>query len=298
MKKLLIPTAIGLLALGAIAWAQVVQFPPQQGVTIAACGYNSTPSTLASGGLGVIQCSPTGQLTTIGVEQPDVTGTFTNATQTTSVTSTSQDGYGTLMITIAGTYGTASATFELSDDSGTTWFPLSAARSDGSGNDLGYASLTNTSRAWIIPVAAMDLVRVRSTAVTSGTVNVRMSSTSVQTSPIPPVVLPITGNAVGTTGAVVGTLAASAARLTYICGFNVQAIGGTATVGPITVAGLTGSSQIYQTDVNSATVGKTVASANFNPCIPSSAINTAVTITTTANGTATAVNVNSWGYQQ
>lgn len=109
---------------------------------------------------------------------------------------------------------------------------------------------------------------------------------------------PLTGNATGTTSAVVGTLANAAGKTTYICGFNVQAIGGTATVGPITIAGLTGSSQVYQTDVNSATVGKTVASATFQPCIPASAANTAITITTTANGTASAVDVNSWGYRQ
>ena len=108
----------------------------------------------------------------------------------------------------------------------------------------------------------------------------------------------ITGNAAGSTAAVVGTLDAATGKTTFICGFNVQSIGGTATVGPITVAGLIGSSQVYQTDVNSATVGKTVAAANFNPCIPASATNTAITITTRANGTATAVDVNSWGYQQ
>ena len=113
-----------------------------------------------------------------------------------------------------------------------------------------------------------------------------------------PVGVGITGNAAGTTGAVVGTLAAAAGKTTFICGFNVQAIGGTATVGPITVAGLIGSSQVYQTDVNSATVGKTVAAQTFSPCIQASAQNTAITITTTANGTATAVDVNSWGFQQ
>lgn len=234
----------------------------------------------------------------VGLEQADSTGTFTNATQATSVTSTSQDGFGTALITITGTYGTATAVFELSDDSGTTWFPMAAARTDGSGSDLGYTSLTNISRAWVIPVAGMDLIRVRSTAVASGTVAVRISSTSVQTSPIPPVNTPISGNATGSTGAVVGTLAAAAGKLTYICGFNVQAIGGTATSGPVTIAGLVGASQVYQTDVNSATQGKAIASASFTPCIPSSAVNTAVTVTTTANGTATAVNVNSWGYQQ
>ena len=232
----------------------------------------------------------------VGLEQPDVTGTFTNATQTTSITSTSQDGFGTALITITGAYGTASAVFELSDDNGTTWFPMAAARSDGSGSDLGYTSLTNVSRAWIIPVAGMDLIRVRSTAVASGTVNVRISSTSVQTSPIPPITAQISGNASGTTGAVVGTLAASAARLTYICGFNVSAIGGTAAVGPIVIAGLIGGSQTYQG--SSSAAGGIVASATFTPCIQSSAINTAITITTTADGTATAVNVNSYGYQQ
>lgn len=107
----------------------------------------------------------------------------------------------------------------------------------------------------------------------------------------------ITGNAAGTTAAVVGTLASATGKFTYICGFNVQSIGGTATVGPVTIAGLVGSSQVYQTDVNSATVGKTVASGNFAPCIPASASATAITVTTTANGTATAVDVNAWGFQ-
>jgi hypothetical protein len=107
----------------------------------------------------------------------------------------------------------------------------------------------------------------------------------------------ITGNAAGSTSAVVGTLAAAASKTTFICGFNVQALGGTASVGPITIAGLVGSSQVYQTVLNSATLGQQVASATFSPCIPASAANTAITITTTADATATAVDVNSWGYQ-
>src|SRR5262245_31359217 len=59
--------------------------------------------------------------------------------------------------------------------------------------------------------------------------------------------IPITGNATGTTGAVTGTLAAGGAnKITYICGFNVSAIGGTAAVGPITIANLVTSSMVYQ----------------------------------------------------
>lgn len=105
---------------------------------------------------------------------------------------------------------------------------------------------------------------------------------------------PITGNGTGSTGAVVGTLAADANRVTYICGFNVSAIGGTAAVGPVTLAGIVGSSMVFQ--LSSAAAGVNF-SMTFVPPIPGSAKNTAITVTTTADGTATAVDVNSWGYQ-
>ena len=118
-----------------------------------------------------------------------------------------------------------------------------------------------------------------------------------QTSGVPTGAI-ITGNAAGSTGAVVGTLAAVANKTTYICGFNVSAIGGAATVGPITIAGLVGSSQVYQAPVNGTAPAPTVAAFTFYPCIPASAPNTAITVTTTANGTASAVDVNSWGFQQ
>ena len=105
----------------------------------------------------------------------------------------------------------------------------------------------------------------------------------------------ITGNATGTTGAVVGTLAAAVGKTTYICGFSVDAIGGTAAVGPITIAGLLGSSMIFQLTSSATGVSRYVP---FTPCVPGSATNTAITITTTADGTASAVDVNAWGYQQ
>lgn len=105
----------------------------------------------------------------------------------------------------------------------------------------------------------------------------------------------ITGNATGTTGAVVGTLAAASGKTTYICGFDVTAIGGTATVSPITIAGLVGGSAVYYL---TSSVAGSVLSRTYTPCIPGSAVNTAITITTTADGTASAVTVNSWGYQQ
>lgn len=106
---------------------------------------------------------------------------------------------------------------------------------------------------------------------------------------------PITGNAAGTTGAVVGTLSGAASKTTYICGFSVSGVGGTAAIGPVTVAGLVGSSMVFQLNSAAAAVNFT---QTFSPCIPASAANTSITTTTTADGTATAVDVNSWGYRQ
>ena len=113
-----------------------------------------------------------------------------------------------------------------------------------------------------------------------------------QTSQYPAGATPITGNATGTTGAVVGTLTAGS-KTAYMCTFDVSAIGGTAAVGPITVAGLTGSSMVFQ--LASSTSGVTLSRSYF-PCIPASASSTNITVTTTADGTATAVSVNSSGF--
>ena len=106
---------------------------------------------------------------------------------------------------------------------------------------------------------------------------------------------PITGNSTGTTGAVVGTLAAATGKTTYICGLNVSATGGTAAIGPITVANTVTGSLVFE--MNSTVAGNNL-SENFSPCIPASAADTAITTTTTSDGTASAVAVNSWGFQQ
>ena len=108
----------------------------------------------------------------------------------------------------------------------------------------------------------------------------------------------VTGNASAAgTSSVQGVLAGAASKTTYICGFNVTALGTGLSPGPVTIAGLVGSSQVYQMGVLSTGV---VGSLNqtFTPCIPASAVNTSITVTTTADASATAVSVNSWGYQQ
>ncbi|XUM21057.1 hypothetical protein ACRAVF_27225 [Bradyrhizobium oligotrophicum S58] len=133
-------------------------------------------------------------------------------------------------------------------------------------------------------------------AVPCNAANVVPSAVSISPYPTNPVTgvaaTPITGNATGTTGAVVGTLAAAAGKTTYICGLHVDATG-TGAIGPITIANLVGSNMVMQATAG----GVNGASQVFTPCIPANAANTAITITTTANASATAVDVNSWGFQ-
>lgn len=120
---------------------------------------------------------------TINGEPADATGTFTNGTQTGNVSTASVDGYGTALITINGTYSTASATFLASDDGGITYpYSIACSRTDGTkGSETGYTSLTNASVAWICPTQGFDSVKVLSSAVASGTLNVRISQTAAPT---------------------------------------------------------------------------------------------------------------------
>lgn len=141
------------------------------------------PVTVSGSGGGTVSQGTPGVVTagwpTINGEPVDTTGTFTNATQTGNVTTPSVDGYATAIISIHGTYNTATATFQASDDGGATFYPLACNRIDNSNApELGYTGLTNTNRAWLCNTTGFDEVQVLSSAVTSGTVSVRISQSS------------------------------------------------------------------------------------------------------------------------
>lgn len=106
----------------------------------------------------------------------------------------------------------------------------------------------------------------------------------------------ITAIATGTTGAVTATLAAVPNKTAYICGFDVSGIGGTAQLGPITVTGLLGGTFTYQQIVS--TTSGVYFGRTFTPCIPAKDSTTAIAVVTTADGTATAVDVQAWGVAQ
>jgi hypothetical protein len=106
---------------------------------------------------------------------------------------------------------------------------------------------------------------------------------------------PLVAKGSGTTAAITGTLTPAATATAYVCGFSVSAIGGTANPGPLVLSGILNGPFTYQMPVNSATNGQTFTQT-FSPCLPASAVNTAIVMTTTAAAGATATDVNIWGY--
>lgn len=111
----------------------------------------------------------------------------------------------------------------------------------------------------------------------------------------PPGATPQANAGTGSTGAVTATLPAVANQFTYLCNLQVSAAGGTATISPITIAGVQGGSLVFQ---GLSAGGAPFTPPPWTPCLRSTAVNTAITVTTTADGTATAVNVQASGYSQ
>lgn len=302
-----------LIALGALL-ASLLAFGPCQAQEPTQPFYGVTSTTGAKGfqpvdvthGLPVSQGA--GAAITAGWPVTDGAGTDTTGTLTTSGSGsvTAQiDGYASAKIQVKGTYAAFTVQTQASSDGGTTTVPLQCAMVDGTQFGSSFVLAANASVEISCGHQSGDDTLILATAAgpATGTANITISPSSfpsidgstVATVPRQATSGIITGNATGTTSAVVGTLAASAGKTTYICGFNVSAIGGTAAVGPVTIAGLITSSMVYQ--VASSASGNTVGQT-FIPCIPASAVNTAITITTTADGTASAVSVNSWGVVQ
>ena len=101
------------------------------------------------------------------------TGTITTSSGT--VTSSDVNAAGTVLVMVYGTHAGINLTFEgLSSAGGnTTWMPIAGTRLDGS--RLEYTTgvlVSNSAVAWRFPVARVNQFRVRSTAYTSGTLNV------------------------------------------------------------------------------------------------------------------------------
>lgn len=116
------------------------------------------------------------------------------------------------------------------------------------------------------------------------------------TSQYPSGATPITISATGTTGATAATLAANATKKTYVCGFNITSDATAALAGTATIAGVVTGTMSFIQNVGSATAAGTL-SQTFSPCIPSSATNTPIVVTSVAAGVGGNTAVNAWGFQ-
>ena len=112
--------------------------------------------------------------------------------------------------------------------------------------------------------------------------------------------VPVTNTATGAAASVVATLPAAASKTTYLTSLAVTGSGATAeTISGVGVAGVSGGTMTFVVGVPA---GATKAIApliiNFNPPIPASAVNTAITVTaSTFGGGNLAVYVVATGFQ-
>lgn len=112
----------------------------------------------------------------------------------------------------------------------------------------------------------------------------------------PTAATPITASATGTTAAVVATLVGTSGKTTYVCGITLTATG-TAAAGNATVAGLVSGTMNFTQGIP-ATPAVGTLSQSFTPCIPASAANTSIVVTSFAAGTGGVAAASAWGYQQ
>lgn len=107
----------------------------------------------------------------------------------------------------------------------------------------------------------------------------------------------ITATATGTTAATAASLGATASVTNFVCGFTITADATALATGTATLSGTISGSMNYLQTIIAATSGASILTQNFNPCIPASAANTAITITSAAAGTGGNTIVNIWGYK-
>lgn len=108
-----------------------------------------------------------------------------------------------------------------------------------------------------------------------------------------------TASATGTTGATTATLAASAGKTTYICGFSVASEATSGGTGQGTVTGIITGTMTFQHNTTTATVSIGKTDWNFgNYCMPASGTNTTIAVAAPAAGSGGNETVNAWGFQQ
>jgi len=115
--------------------------------------------------------------------------------------------------------------------------------------------------------------------------------------PYPVGATPITASATGTTNATAATLAGAANVTTYLCGISIRANATAAATGNAAVTGtISGTLNFTQWTAPLAS-GIGVIELDTAPCIPASAVNTSIVVTSAAPGAGGTVSVTAWGYR-
>lgn len=108
---------------------------------------------------------------------------------------------------------------------------------------------------------------------------------------------PVAASAAGTTGVTTATLPAASGTYTHLCWISIRVNAAAPTTGNATITGTVGGPLNFTqwTAPNSSGLG--INEQIFNPCLPGSAVNTALAITSAAPGTGGVVSVSAGGYQ-
>jgi hypothetical protein len=112
---------------------------------------------------------------------------------------------------------------------------------------------------------------------------------------------PVSASATGTTLATSATLPAVPGQTTYLCGFSIRANNtGPAVTGNATVTGMLGGTLNFTqyTPSTAGTIGVAPLEPTLGPyCLPASAANTPIVVTSAPAGTGGIASVSAWGYQ-
>jgi hypothetical protein len=151
------------------------------------------PATLGqktmANSLGVVIASDQSAVTVIGSQPAATTGTITTATSTVAAAVTN---YGNATVTVSGTHAGITINFEASDDGGTTYYAVQVQR-ESDGVPLSSIALTaNSATMYTVACPGFTHVRVRASAYTSGTGNVRISPGSMPFEPVVSIGSPVT----------------------------------------------------------------------------------------------------------
>lgn len=108
---------------------------------------------------------------------------------------------------------------------------------------------------------------------------------------------PVTASATGTTAATAATIPAVAGKIAYLCGFSIRANATAAATGDATVTGIkTGTLHFTQFTAPLASGIGIVEPPLGSGCLPASAANVAIVVTSAAPGSGGVVSVSAWGY--